>query len=88
MSIDCKTKLALSSFRPSSDFGFQLPFFDQYAQSTGIWSADSRRLVYSAQSGAAQTPGGGQTEQVVVPDVDGLNPAAPIAEGSVAVWSP
>ena len=49
-----------NAFVPSSDFGFQLPFFDQYAQSTSIWSADSKRLVYGADSGADRTNGSGQ----------------------------
>ena len=88
LSVDGKTKRALSSFVPSSDFGFQLPFFDQYAQSTSVWSADSKRLVYGADSGADRTNGSGQGERVVVQDADGLSQAAPVANGGLAVWSP
>ncbi len=88
LGVDGKTKRALSSFVPSSDFGFQLPFFDQYAQSTSVWSADSKRLVYGADSGADRTNGSGQGERVVVQDADGLSQAAPVANGGLAVWSP
>ena len=88
LTVDGKTKRALSSFVPSSDFGFQLPFFDQYAQSTSVWSADSKRLVYGADSGADRTNGSGQGERVVVQDADGLSQAAPVANGGLAVWSP
>ena len=88
LSVDGKTKRPLSSFVPSSDFGFQLPFFDQYAQSTSVWSADSKRLVYGADSGADRTNGSGQGERVVVQDADGLTQPAAVATGGLAVWSP
>ena len=87
LSIDGKTKRPLTSFLPSNDFGLQLPFFDQYAQSTNVWSADSMRLVYGAATGA-RTPEGAQVEQVVVADSDGLRPAVAVASGGAAVWSP
>jgi TolB protein len=88
LSVDGKTKLPLSAFVPSSDFGFQLPFFDQYAQSTSVWSADSKRLVYGADSGADRSNGSGQGERVVVLDADGLTSAVAVANGGLAVWSP
>ena len=73
---------------PSSDFSFELPFFDQYAQSTSIWSADSKRLVYGADSGSDRNNGSGQSERVVILDADGLTPASVVANGGLAVWSP
>jgi len=88
VSVDGKTKRPLSSFVPSSDFAFQLPFFDQYAQSTSIWSADSKRLVYGADSSADRSNGSSQGEKVVVLDADGLTQAAAVANGGLAVWSP
>jgi len=88
LSVDGKTKRPLSSFVPSSDFAFQLPFFDQYAQSTSIWSADGKRLVYGADSGADRSNGSGQGERVVVLDADGLTQALAVANGGLAVWSP
>ena len=88
LSVDGKTKRPLNAFLPSSDFAFQLPFFDQYAQSTSVWSADSKRLVYGAASGDDRSNGSGQRERVVVLDADGLTPAAAVADGGAGVWSP
>jgi TolB protein len=88
LSLDGKVKRALSSFVPSNDFAFQLPFFDQYAQSTSVWSADSKRLVYGTDSGADRSNGSGQGEKVVVQDADGLTQASAVASGGLGVWSP
>jgi len=88
VSVDGKTKRALNSFVPSSDFAFQLPFFDQYAQSTSVWSADSKRLVYGADSSADRSNGSAQGERIVVLDADGLTQGSAVANGSLAVWSP
>jgi len=88
LSVDGKSKRALNGFVPSGDFGFQLPFFDQYAQSTSVWSADSKRLVYGADSGGDRSNGSGQGERVMVLDADGVAPAAVVASGGMAVWSP
>jgi TolB protein len=88
LSVDGKTRRPLSSFLPSSDFGFELPFFDQYAQSTSVWSADSKQIVYTAQVSDTQALGGGHAEQVLLMDADGVKPAAVVAEGGVALWSP
>lgn len=87
LGVDGKTKRSLSTFLPSGDFEFELPFFDQYAQSINVWSSDGMRLAYGAQTGA-RTPEGVQVEQVVVVDADGLSPAAAVASGSSAAWSP
>jgi TolB protein len=89
LNVDGKTKRALNAFVPSSDFGFQLPFFDQYAQSTNLWSADSKRLVYGADTSANRTNGSGQGgERVVVIDADGVTQPTAVANGGMAVWSP
>ena len=88
LSVDGKTKRPLNAFLPSSDFAFQLPFFDQYAQSTSVWSAVSKRLVYGAASGDDRSNGSSQRERVVVLDADGLTPAAAVADGGAGVWSP
>jgi len=81
VSIDAKTKRPLGTFVPSSDFAFALPFFDQFSQSTSVWSSDARRLVYGAR-----TPT--RAEQVMVVDTQGSTPATKIADGGAAVWSP
>jgi Tol biopolymer transport system component len=86
--VDGKGRRTLATFAPSSDFAFQLPFFDQYAQSTSIWSPDSRRLVYGSEGGAERRNGNTGGEQIMVLDVDGQ--AAPIAAaaGGSGVWAP
>jgi TolB protein len=88
LSVDGKTKRPLNAFLPSSDFAFQLPFFDQYAQSSSVWSADGKRLIYGADTTDDRSNGSGQRERVVVLDADGVTPAAAIADGGAAVWSP
>ncbi len=86
--VDGKGRRTLASFAPSSDFAFQLPFFDQYAQSISIWSPDSRRLVYGSDGGAERRNGESSGERVMVLDVDGPSPPATAAAGGVAVWAP
>jgi TolB protein len=88
VSVDGKLHQALTSFVPSSDFAFQLPFFDQYAQSTRLWSADGQKLVYGAADGSERRNGSALSEQVMLLDASGQAAPAPIAPGSVAVWSP
>jgi TolB protein len=83
VSLDGKTNRSLASFLPSTDFAFQIPFFDQYAQSNSVWSADGKHLVYAAADSST-------SEHVVVVDADGPGSSQPtsIADGGVAVWSP
>jgi TolB protein len=88
VSVDGKQNQALASFVPSSDFAFQLPFFDQYAQSTRLWSADGQKLVYGATGGSERRNGSTLSEQVMLLDASGQAATAPLAQGSVAVWSP
>jgi len=88
VSVDGKQHQTLASFVPSSDFAFQLPFFDQYAQSTRVWSADSQKLVYGAAGGSERRNGSALSEQVMLLDATGQAAPAPIAPGSVGVWSP
>lgn len=40
----------LANFLPSSDMLYLLPYFDQFAHSHSLWSADSRYLVYGETS--------------------------------------
>ena len=88
VSVDGKQHQPLTSFVPSSDFAFQLPFFDQYAQSTRVWSPDGQKLVYGAAGGSERRNGSGQSEQVMLLDASGQAAPVAIARGSVAVWSP
>jgi TolB protein len=88
VSADAKQHQTLGSFVPSSDFAFQLPFFDQYAQSSRLWSADGQKLVYGATGGGERRNGSTLSEQVMLLDVSGQAAPAAVARGSVAVWSP
>ena len=80
----------LAEFTPSMEFLTLLTFFDQYAQSNGIWSPDSSMIVYSGTPG----PGAGrrngaspETERAYV--LEAREGAAPreIATSRFAVWS-
>jgi Tol biopolymer transport system component len=82
---------SLASFTPSDDFAFQLAFFDQYAQSTSIWSPDGRRLVYGTDASGQRRNGSTVSEHIAVLDVDGPEAQprpAQVARGGLAVWSP
>jgi TolB protein len=86
--VDGQGRRTLDSFVPSSDFAFQLPFFDQFAQSTSVWSPDGRKLVYATEGGSARQNGSVAGERVMVLDVAGQTPHGAVARGSVGVWSP
>ena len=71
----------LSTFEPTESFTYLLTYFDQFAQSTAVWSPDSRSLVYTG------TPLAGKRGVYVV---DTQHPdAAPrfISPGDFAIWS-
>jgi TolB protein len=85
---DAKSRRVLGSFLPSGDFAFQLPFFDQYSQSTSLWSPDGRKLVYASDGSGARRNGSSTGERVMVVDVDGQAEAAAVAQGGLAVWQP
>jgi TolB protein len=71
----------LTSFRPTSLFVSQfLPFFDQYALSHRIWSPDSRFLVLPMLEGESREV------ITVISAEDGST--TPVADGSMAFWSP
>jgi Tol biopolymer transport system component len=86
--IDGQSRRALATFAPSTDFAFQLPFFDQFAQSTSVWSPDSRRIVYGSEGGAERRNGNAGGERIMVLDVEGQSPPTSAAAGGAAVWSP
>ena len=85
--LDSRSRV-LASFVPTSDFAFQLPFFDQYAQSSTMWSADGRKLVYGAQGGGERSNGSATGERLMLLDADGQAAPSMLARGSVGVWSP
>ena len=70
---DTDTNTQFASFLPSEDMTYYLNFFDQFARSHRLWSADSRYLVYGER-----TPSG---ERVSLIDVAGDGSATTITEG-------
>lgn len=77
--VTAESKL-LFTFRPTSQFSAVLPYFDQYHQSTTIWSPDSNNLVLSFVSqegspGIAVVAASGQLEPRI------------ISQGLIAFWS-
>ncbi len=72
----------LTRFIPTPDYLTHLQFFDQFAPSHLIWSADSAKLVFA---GAVERDVG---PQVWVVDMVGSDAPHPIAEGRLAFWAP
>ena len=75
----------VAEFIPSSDMRVMLSFFDQYAKSHRIWSADGRYLALSGSlTGEDATP----ESHVLVIDVSGQEPPRAVVAGALAFWSP
>ncbi|MCY4582366.1 MAG: hypothetical protein OXE50_06145 [Chloroflexi bacterium] len=72
----------LTSFIPTPDFLTHMQFFDQFAPSHLVWSADSTKLVLT---GAIER---GVGPQVWVVDATGNDAPHPIATGRLAFWVP
>jgi Tol biopolymer transport system component len=92
---DGKNQRALASFVPSRDQLFMFSFFDQYAQSHGLWSPDSRYLVFTGSTPPSTSelaaPGGDSSggeapSQVFVAAVDGSAPPRVLVDGKLALW--
>ena len=77
----------LVDFVPTSEFLDMLTFFDQYANSSSLWSPDSRHLVFSGRVTGDGAEGDGSVSQVYVVDVEDPSSVEPIATGSLAFWS-
>ena len=76
----------LTTFIPSAETLFTLfSFFDQYAYTNGLWSPDSKNLVYAGREESANGTG---VDSVFVVPVDGSAPPRAIAQGTLAFWSP
>ena len=72
----------LTQFIPTPDFLTHVQFFDQFAPSHLVWSADSTKLVFAGVLGSNETPG------VWVVDAVGGSPPRRIADGRLAFWVP
>ena len=72
-------------FIPSSDMRVMLSYFDQYAKSHRVWSADGRYLALTGSlTGEEATP----ESHVLVIDTLGQEPPRVLAAGVLAFWSP
>lgn len=75
------------TFEPSPEFSIYAAFFDQYALSHRLWSADSSRLLAFGRMQLNGKPPELLPSTIYVHDVPGGDVRA-IAQGSVAFWSP
>ncbi len=96
---DGKNRREVASFVPSDEQFLMFRFFDQYAQSHGLWSPDGKYLVYAgspaesarskpAPEAADSTAGqvGRDRSQVFVAAVDGSTAPRTLVDGSIALW--
>ena len=81
--VDTGTARTLTRFVPASDYLTFLQFFDQYAPSHLVWSADSRYLVFAGTIPEDDTRPG-----VWVVDVTGAEEPRAVAAGRLAFWVP
>ena len=72
----------LTRFIPTPDYLTHLQFFDQFAPSHLVWSADSTKLVFAGVLERTESP------QVWIVDAVGGAPPRPVAEGRLAFWAP
>ena len=83
VAVDSGAKTALTSFVPTSDYLTFLQFFDQYAPSHLVWSADSRYLVF-----AGTIPEDETRPRAWVVDATGAEEPLSVADGRLAFWVP
>ena len=83
VAVDTGTKTLLTPFVPASDYLTFLQFFDQYAPSHLVWSADSRYLVF-----AGTIPADESRSRAWVVDVTGAEEPLAVADGRLAFWVP
>ena len=72
----------LTNFTPTPDFLTHLQFFDQFAPSHLVWSADSTKLTFA---GSVE---GGASMKVWIIDAVGDAPPRSVADGRLAFWVP
>lgn len=71
----------VAAFRPTPEFSFVLPYFDQYAHSLSFWSPDSSRLAFAGHRGTEATPG------IWVVEARGGARPVRVADGTMVSWS-
>jgi TolB protein len=79
----------LTDFVPSSELSTLISFFDQYAQSHSLWSADSRYLVFTGHAESKSFSSNGKQGGNYIYVIDVYSPLSPknVASGSMASWS-
>ncbi len=87
---DGSQKRKITEFFPSRTLLRLFAHFDQYALSHRLWSPDGRRFVYSgfAVLEPSQRPSLSPSPQIFVAEAEGGTTLQPLAEGSLAFWSP
>jgi TolB protein len=94
---DGKNRRQVGTFVPSEEQVFMFAFFDQYAQSHGVWSPDGKYLVFAGfrpedapsrglDGPPAPSEGAEPTARVFVVAADGNSPPRVVVDGSVALW--
>ena len=81
--VDTRTSRTITPFVPAPDYLTYLQFFDQYAPSHLVWSADSRYLVF-----AGAIPEDETRTQAWVLDATGAEEPRAVAAGRLAFWVP
>jgi TolB protein len=77
-------KRKLLAFTPSQSFLQTLAYFDQYATTTAVWSPDSRSLQVAGWLDREHIG----PSQIWVVSADGTTSPLPVADGTLASWSP
>ena len=81
----------LAEFIASEDMRVWLQYFDQFVYSHGIWSPDSRAIVFAGAAAGGATgasTSAQQQDQVIVLTVGELPTLQALGEGRLAFWSP
>jgi TolB protein len=81
-----KTKKQIGTFLPSEEQIRHFAFFDQYAQSHGLWSPDSRYLVYAGSAAGMSPSEKGRSSRVFLAPADGSAEPRVVVDGSLGIW--
>ena len=77
----------VAQFLPSEEQVRHFAFFDQYAQSHGVWSPDSRYLTYAGTvGGGPNEPAGPRRSRVFVVPADGSAEPRAVVDGNIGIW--
>jgi TolB protein len=81
-----KNRKQIGSFLPSEEQIRHFAFFDQYAPSHGLWSPDSRYLVYAGSAAGTPAAEKGRSSRVFLAPADGSAEPRVVADGSLGIW--